>query len=127
MKILIMKKVLFFVLAIAFTTAASAQTISVSSVKKAEGKEMMKESSKMDKQITEALMKDEGLQKETIGYLGSNKETKDAIAKLTKANKGSNKGIMKAILGDKSLSTAAIEFISSNPELLNKAMKLVGM
>jgi len=122
-----MKKLLFFVLAVAFTTAASAQTLSVSSATKSDAKEMMKENPKMDKQITQALMKDEGLQKEAISYLSSNKETKDAVAKLAKSNKGSNKGLMKAILGDKSLSTAAIEYISSNPKLLKKAMNLVGM
>jgi len=122
-----MKKVLFFVIAIAFTTAASAQSVSISSTPKTVTKGVVKENHKMDKQIAEALMKDEGLQKETIGYLSKNKETKDAVAKLAKSNKGSNKGIMKAILGDKKLSTAAIEFISNNPELLSKAMKLVGM
>ncbi len=122
-----MKKFLFLVFAIAFTTAVSAQTLSGSSVSKMTKKEVAKQNPKMDKQISEALMKDEGLQKETIKYLSNNSETKDAVTKLAKSNKGSNKGIMKAILGDKKLSTAAIDYISSNPELLNKAMKLVGM
>ncbi len=122
-----MKKVLFFVLAIAFTSAVSAQTLSTKSLTDKANSEVAKSSDKMDKQIANALMKDEGLQKETIAYLSSNKETKDAVAKLAKSNKGSNKGIMKSILGDKSLSTAAIDYISSNPEMLSKAMKLVGM
>lgn len=126
-----MKKVLFFALAIAFTTAASAQTISATSVSKSASTELKKENPKMDKQIEEALMKDEGLQKDTIKYLSNNKETKDAVSKMVKKNKGSNKGsskgIMKSILGDKTLSAAAIDYISSNPELLDKAMKIVGM
>ena len=121
-----MKKLLFFVFAVAFTSVVSAQDISAKSLSDKASSEVTKSSDKMNKQIEEALMKDEGLQKETIAYLGSNKETKDAVAKLAKS-KGSNKGIMKAILGDKSLSTAAIDYISNNPEMLSKAMKLVGM
>jgi hypothetical protein len=72
-------------------------------------------------------MKDEGLQKETINYLKSNPETVESLAGMVTKNGGSTKGIMKSILGDKTLSTAAIDYISNNPELLDKAMKLIGM
>ena len=72
-------------------------------------------------------MKDEGLQKETINYLKSNPETVESLTSMITKNGGANKGIMKSILGDKTLSAAAIDYISNNPELLDKAMKLIGM
>ncbi len=34
---------------------------------------------------------------------------------------------MKAVMGDSKLSAAAIDWISNNPEMLQKAMKIVGM
>ena len=86
-----------------------------------------KENPDMEGQITEALKKDEGLQKEAINYLKNNPETAVSLAGMAKKSGGSNKGLMKSILGDKDLTAAAIEFISSNPELLSKAMKVIGM
>ena len=125
-----MKKVLFVMFALAFTTAVSAQTmpsISTNDVKKVGVDALAEQSPEMDKQIKEALMKDEGLQKETIDYLKENPETASALTNILTENKGSLDGIMKSVLGDSDLTTAAIDWISKNPEMLNKVMKIVGM
>ncbi|MGB5355927.1 MAG: hypothetical protein WBN11_04460 [Eudoraea sp.] len=125
-----MKKVLFFTFIMAFSASLSAQTvpgINTSDVKKSGMDAVSKENPNMDAQIKDALMKDEGLQKETIDYLKSNPETTKSLTNIAAENKGSNQGIMKAILGDKDLASAAIDFISKNPELLSKAMKVIGM
>ena len=108
----------------------SAQTmpsISTNDVKKVEVDALAEQSPEMDKQIKEALMKDEGLQKETIDYLKENPETASALTNILTENKGSLDGIMKSVLGDSDLTTAAIDWISKNPEMLNKVMKIVGM
>lgn len=123
-----MKKVLFFTIALAFTTVStlSAQTmptLNSSDLKKA-GTEL---SSGQTDQIKEALMKDKGLQEKTIDHLKSNPETKDALMGMAAKNTGGLKGLMKSVLGDKSLSQAAVDYISKNPDLLQKAMKIVGM
>ena len=113
---------------VAFSASLSAQTMpSLSDAKKAGLEEVSKSSPDQKAQITEALKKDEGLQKETINYLKENPETAASVATMAKKSGGSNKGLMKSILGDKDLTTAAIEYISSNPELLSKAMKVIGM
>ena len=125
-----MKKVLFLMFAMAFTTAVSAQTMpsmSTDDVKKVGTEALAEQNPEMDKQIKDALMKDEGLQKETINYLKENPETASALAGILTKNKGSLDGIMKSVLGDSKLTTAAIDFISNNPEMLSKAMKIVGM
>jgi len=125
-----MKKVLFLMFAMAFTTAVSAQTmpsISTDDVKKVGAEALAEQNPEIDKQIKDALMKDEGLQKETINYLKENPETASALAGILTKNKGSLDGIMKSVLGDSKLATAAIDFISNNPEMLSKAMKIVGM
>jgi len=125
-----MKKVLFLMFAMAFTTAVSAQTMpsmSTDDVKKVGAEALAEQNPEMDKQIKDALMKDEGLQKETINYLKENPETASALAGILTKNKGSLDGIMKSVLGDSKLTTAAIDFISNNPEMLSKAMKIVGM
>jgi hypothetical protein len=125
-----MKKYLFFTFIIAFSVSLSAQTmpsLNSSDATKAGLEAVSKENPDMEGQITEALKKDEGLQKEAINYLKNNPETAVSLAGMAKKSGGSNKGLMKSILGDKDLTAAAIEFISSNPELLSKAMKVIGM
>ncbi|MFK5981387.1 MAG: hypothetical protein QM499_00615 [Flavobacteriaceae bacterium] len=122
-----MKKLLFFVLAVAFTTVASAQKLSVSSVTKTDAKEMMKENPKMEKQITDALMKDKDLQKETLEYLKSNPETKSMFGKLYKENKGVAEDVMKSVLSNPKLSSKVTDWISGNPEMLNKVLSLTNM
>ncbi len=125
-----MKKILFFTFIIAFSASLSAQTmpsLNSSDVTKDSLEAAAKENPEMEAQIKQALMKDEGLQKETINYLKSNPDTTKSVTSMVKKNGGSNKGIMKSILGDKSLSQAAIDYISNNPELLSKAMKVIGM
>jgi hypothetical protein len=84
-------------------------------------------SDEQDKQIKEALMKDEGLQTETIEHLKENEETKEAVERLSAKADGSKKGIMKGILKNEMLTKAALDFIKSKPDLLQKAMSLVGM
>jgi len=126
----IMKKFLFFTFILVFSVSVSAQTIpslNSTDAKKAGLEAVSKDNSKMDGQIKNALMKDEGLQKETIKYLKSNPDTAKSMVGMDKKSGGSSQGIMKSILGDKTLASAAIEYISSNPKLLNQAMKLVGM
>lgn len=116
--------------AMAFSTAVSAQTmpsISTDDVKKVGAEALAEQNPEMDKQIKDALMKDEGLQKETINYLKENPETASALAGILTKNKGSLDGIMKSVLGDSQLTTAAIDWISNNPEMLSKAMKIIGM
>jgi Asp-tRNA(Asn)/Glu-tRNA(Gln) amidotransferase B subunit len=125
-----MKKVLFLMFAMAFTTAVSAQTmpsLKADEVKTAGAQALTEQNPEMEKQIKDALMKDEGLQKEAINYLKENPETASALTKILADNKGSLDGIMKSVLGDSNLTTAAIDWISKNPEMLNKVMKIVGM
>ncbi|MFT5847615.1 hypothetical protein [Psychroserpens sp.] len=123
-----MNKLLFFTFLFAFTATVSAQKVpSSKDLKKDALESVSKEKPNIDDQVKEALMKDEGLQKETIDYLKSNPETAKSLANMATENKGSNSGLMKSILVDKDLSAAAIDFITKNPKLLNKAMKLVGM
>jgi len=125
-----MKKVLFLMFAMAFTTAVSAQTMpsmKVDDVKSAGTQAMAEQNPKMDKQIKDALMMDEDLQKETINYLKENPETTSALTKIIADNTDSIDGVMKSVLGDSQLASAAIDWISNNPEMLNKVMKIVGM
>lgn len=116
--------------AMAFTTAVSAQTmpsVKTDDVKSMGAEALADQNPEMDKQIKEALMKDEGLQKETINYLKENPETTSALTKIIADNKDSIDGVMKSVLGDSQLTTAAIDWISNNPDMLNKVMKIVGM
>ena len=116
-------------LAMAFTTAVSAQTmpsVKADDVKSAGAQALAEQNPEMDKQIKDALMKDEGLQKETINYLKENPETTSALTKILADNKDSI-DVMKSVLGDSQLTSAAIDWISNNPEMLNKVMKIVGM
>ena len=125
-----MKKVLFLMCFIAFSATMSAQTMpsmSTNDMKKVGTEALAKQSPEVEKQIKDALMKDEGLQKETINYLKENPETTSALAGILTKNKGSLDGIMKSVLGDSKLTAAAIDWISNNPEMLSKAMKIVGM
>jgi len=123
-----MNKLLFFTFLFAFSATVSAQNLpSTKDMKKAAVETVSKDKVTVDDQVKKALMKDEGLQKETIDYLKKNPKTAKSVASMASESKGSTSGLMKSILGDKDLSTAAIEYITKNPELLNKAMKLVGM
>ena len=115
---------------IAFSATMSAQTMpsmSTNDMKKVGTEALAKQSPEVEKQIKDALMKDEGLQKETINYLKENPETTSALAGILTKNKGSLDGIMKSVLGDSKLTAAAIDWISNNPEMLSKAMKIIGM
>ncbi|MCP4884832.1 MAG: hypothetical protein GY908_13710 [Flavobacteriales bacterium] len=125
-----MRKVLFLMCFIAFSTGMSAQTmpsVTTNDMKKVGTDALAKQSPELENQIKDALMKDEGLQKETINYLKKNPETTSALAGILTKNKGSLDGIMKSVLGDKDLTSAAIQWISNNPEMLSKVMKIVGM
>ncbi len=125
-----MKRVVLLIIAVIFSASISAQTmpsVKTDDIKDAGMAVAAEENPDVEKQIKEALMKDEGLQKETINYLKENPETTSAVSKILEDNKGSVDGIMKSVLGDSALSTAAIDWISNNPEMLQKAMKIVGM
>jgi uncharacterized membrane protein YvbJ len=125
-----MKRVVLLIVAMIFSASISAQTmptVNTDDVKNAGVAVAAEQSPEVEKQIKDALMKDEGLQKETINYLKENPETTNALSKILVDNKDSLDGIMKAVLGDSALTTAAVDWIANNPEMLNKVMKIVGM
>lgn len=120
-----MKKVLLALFVIACGTTVSAQTDLSSAKSKSE---LVKtQDDKQDEQIKEALNENKDLQDITIEYLNNNKKSKDAMAKVFEENKGEKAGMIKSILANKKLSTMAIDYIKDNPELMQKAMKAVGM
>ena len=125
-----MKKYLIFTFIIAFSVSLSAQTmpsLNSSDASKVGLEAVSKSTPDMTGQITKALKKDEGLQKDAINYLKNNPETAASVASMAKKSGSSTKGLMNSILGDKDLTAAAIDYISKNPELLSKAMKIIGM
>ncbi len=125
-----MKRVVLLIVAVIFSVSISAQTmptVNTDDVKNAGVAVAAEQSPELEKQITDALMKDEGLQKETINYLKENPETTNALSKILVDNKDSLDGIMKAVLGDSALATAAVDWIANNPEMLSKVMKIAGM
>ena len=124
-----MKRIVLLIVAVVFSASISAQTVpsvKTEDVKNAETA-VAEQNPDTEKQITEALMKDEGLQKETIAYLKENPDTSDALTEIVGKNKDSLSGIMDAVMGDSKLASAAIDWISNNPEMLQKAMKIIGM
>ena len=124
-----MKKYLLLMFFLAFAVNLSAQDLPPIKASKTENtKAISKKNAEVDNQIKKALMKDEGLQKKTIGFLKGNPDTSSALKGLMmKNNDTSTSGLMKSILGNKDLASAAINYISSNPDLLQKAMKIVGL
>lgn len=125
-----MKRIVLLIVAVVFSATISAQTIpsvKTEDVKSAGMAVANEQNPDMEKQIKEALMKDESLQEETIGYLQDNEDTSDAITEIIQDNEDSLSGIMEAVMGDSALSSAAIDWISNNPEMLKKAMKIAGM
>ena len=125
-----MKRLLLLVFVMAFTASISAQTmpsVSTDDVKKVGMEAAADQNPELEKQIKDALSKDEGLQKETVNYLKENPETTNAISKIITDNKDSLDGIIKSVLGDSALTSAAVDYIANNPEMLNKVMKMAGM
>ena len=126
-----MKRIVLLIVAVVFSASISAQTtpsVKTEDVKNAETAVAVEQNPEdTEKQITEALMKDEGLQKETIAYLKGNSDTSDALNEIVGENKDSSSGIMEAVMGDSKLASAAIDWISNNPEMIQKAMKIIGM
>ena len=125
-----MKTVFLLFFALVFTMSLSAQnmpSVNTEDVKAASMQAAADQNPDMTAQIKEALMKDEGIQKETLDYLKSNPETTSAITKIIQDNKDSIDQIMKSVLGDSALTSAAVDWIANNPEMLNKVMKFAGM
>jgi len=125
-----MKRIVLLIVAVVFSASISAQTVpsvTAEDVKDAGMAVAAEQTPDLEKQIKEALMKDESLQEETVGYLRDNEDTSDAITEIIGENEDSLSGIMEAVMGDSTLSSAAIQWISNNPEMLKKAMKIVGM
>jgi hypothetical protein len=125
-----MKRIVLLIVAVVFSASISAQTVpsvTTEDVKDAGMTIASEQNPDMEKQIKEALMKDENLQEEAIGYLRDNEDTSDAITEIINENEDSLSGIMEAVMGDSALSSAAIDWISNNPEMLKKAMKIAGM
>jgi len=117
----------FFLLFIAmFSLSLSAQNLpSVKNV--TDNAEKTIKNKDVDEQVSNALLKDEGLQKEAFNFLKSNPKTKSSFLGLLEKNKGSSTDLIKSVLGNKDLATAAINYIKDNPKLLEKAMKIVGL
>ena len=125
-----MRRLLLLVFVMAFSASMTAQTmpsVSTDDVKKVGMEAAADQNPELEKQIKDALSKDEGLQKETVDYLKKNPETTNAISKIIMDNKDSLDGIIKSVLGDSALTTAAVDYIANNPEMLNKVMKMAGM
>ena len=125
-----MKRFVLLIAVMTFTLSVSAQTmptVSKDDVKAAGVEALADQGTDLTDQIKDALMKDEGIQKETIDYLKNNPETTSAISKIIADNQDSINGIMKSVLGDSALSTAAVDWIANNPEMLKQVMKLAGM
>jgi len=125
-----MKQIALLIVAVVFSASISAQTVpsvNAEDVKSAGMEVAAEQNPDVEKQIKEALMKDESLQEETVGYLRDNEDTSDAITEIIQENEDSLSGIMEAVMGDSALSSAAIDWISNNPEMLKKAMKIAGM
>ena len=125
-----MTKFLVLAFAVLFSASLSAQqlpSVNTSDLKKEGVEALSKEKPSMDAQIKSALMKDEGLQKEAIGYLKSNPDAAKSLMDIFKNSKGSSSEIMSAILENKELTKMAIDYVSKNPKLLKKAMGLLKM
>jgi len=121
-----MKNYFFLLFVVMFSFSMSAQDLP--SVKKVTDKtEKTLKDTNVDEQVSKALLKDEGLQREAFNFLKSNPDTKSSFMGLLGKNKGSSKDLIKSVLGNKELATAAINYIKDNPKLLEKAMKIVGM
>ena len=123
-----MKHYFFLLFVVMFSLSLSAQDLpSVKKVTDKTEKALKNNNQDVDKQISTALLKDEGLQREAFNFLKSNPDTKSSFMGLLGKNKGSSKDLIKSVLGDKDLATAAIDYIKDNPKLLEKAMKIVGL
>ena len=123
----IMKGLLIGLFVIAFAVTGTAQTKSLSKMKKDAKTEVSAVSDKQDKQIADAIMKEGEVQSETLDFLMKNEETKDAMAMLSKEAGDSKKGLLDGLFKNEMLTSAALDYVKSNPELLEKAMKMVGM
>lgn len=130
-----MKKLLF-IIAIAITGVASAQTISESvndvkdtsvSISTSTGSKSIAGGKEVQEQIKEQLVKNEELGTMAIGHLKSDPEAKSMLGKLYSENKGSVSGIMKSVMSDPKLSSKVMDWVNNNPKVLEKAMSLVGM
>ncbi len=80
-----MKRIVLLIVAVVFTASISAQTVpslKTEDVANAGMAVAAEQNPELEEQITEALMKDEGLQKETIGYLKENSDTSDALTEI---------------------------------------------
>ena len=125
-----MTKILVLAFTVLFSASLSAQqlpSVTTSDLKKEGVEALSKEKPSMDAQIKSALMKDEGLQKETISYLKSNPDATKSLLGIFKNSNGSSSEIMSAILENKELTKMAIDYVSKNPKLLKKAMGLLKM
>ncbi|MCH2213581.1 MAG: hypothetical protein MK086_00265 [Flavobacteriales bacterium] len=122
-----MKNLFIALFVVGFTVAGTAQTKSLSKIKKDAKSEVSAVSENQDKQIAEALMKDKDLQNQTVEFLMNNEDTKEQVAKISSKVGDSKKSIMDGILKNEALTTAAVDYVKNNPDLLEKAMKLIGM
>lgn len=112
-----MKKILIALFVVACGTTLSAQTaLSTSSVNKME----QKDNAKLDKEITDALMKDLDLQRQTVRHLQSKKETRVAMGEIAQSTDGTEKAMMYQILQNEELTKVAVAYVKETPELMKK-------
>ena len=122
-----MKKYFFLLFVVVFSFSLSAQDIPSAKNVTDVSEKTINENKKVDEQISKALLKDEGLQREAFNFLKSNPDTKSSFLSLLSNNKGSGQDLIKSVLGNKDLATAAVDFMKGNPDLLEKALKIVGL
>lgn len=123
-----MNKIVLFSIALAFSASLSAQiipSVKKTDLKKSSIEAISKQDVNLDSQIENALMKDEGLQKNALDFLKTNPDTSKSLTGLLLNNKDSNSSLMKAVLGDKKLAATVIDYVSKNPKLLKQVTSLM--
>lgn len=114
---LVMKKILLALVVVVCGTAVSAQSTSMSTTKSTQ---VVKESGLDDKEIADALMKDQDVQRQTIRHLQSQEETRVQMGKISQSTDGSVKAMMAQVIKNEELTKAAVAFVKTKPELMKK-------
>ena len=80
-----------------------------------------------DKQIEEAVKKDEQLQDGVIKGLKTDPQSKTAVSTMEKKSKGSKSNLIKSIFADEKLRKKAIDYVKNDKTLMNRAKKIIGL
>ncbi|MEM9052288.1 MAG: hypothetical protein AAGC47_09575 [Bacteroidota bacterium] len=122
-----MKGLLIGLFVVAFAVTGNAQTKSLSKMKKNAKSEVVTAEERQNQVITDAIMEEGEVQTKTLEHLLKNEDTKEAMTMLSKEAGDSKKGLLDGLFKNEMLTTAALDYVKNNPELLEKAMKMVGM